>query len=123
MTEEFRFNNYARAVEVAPERRSRAPSPSDTDWYEWRVFMDEPPEKLDLVSHVEYRLHQTFVEPIRTVFDRNSHFALDSSGWGEFVIHITIYLKDGTESYAKYALDLSKPPPPDSVPVNPLAHL
>jgi len=83
--------------------------------------MDEPSERLDLVDHVEYRLHETFFEPIRVMRDRKSLFAVDSSGWGEFVINITIYLKTGAEAYVKYELDLSKPPPPPGEPIDPAA--
>jgi transcription initiation factor IIF auxiliary subunit len=110
VAKEFRFDNYARAIVVSPERRSRASA--DADWYEWRVFMAEPRERLDLVDHVEYRLHETFPDPIRLVSNRDSGFALDSSGWGEFLIVITISMKDGTEHYVQYQLDLNKPPPP-----------
>lgn len=98
---EFKFDNYARHVG----------SRGEYEWYEWKVFMDEPTEKLEKVSSVEYRLHETFPNPIRTVEDRSSRFALESSGWGEFRILITIYLKDETEEHTEYDLDLSKPWP------------
>ena len=99
----LKFNNYSRHVE----------SRGKYEWFEWQVFMDEPVEKLDKVRSVEYRLHETFPNPIRIVEDRNSGFALRSAGWGEFWIFITIYLKEGTEEHTKYYLDLSKPWPPD----------
>lgn len=100
---EFKFNNYSRHV------RSRG----EYEWFEWKVFMDEPEEKLEKVRSVEYRLHKTFPNPIRIVEDRNSRFALRSAGWGEFTIFITIYLEDGTEKHTKYDLDLRRPWPPD----------
>lgn len=97
----FKFDNYARHVG----------SRGDYEWFEWKIFMDEPAEKLEKVKSVEYRLHETFPNPIRNVEDQNSQFALESSGWGEFQIYITIYLKDGTEEHTKYYLDLEKPWP------------
>lgn len=114
MTEAFRFDNYSksRAVPLRDRLVPRSSTPAGAVWYEWRVFMSEPPERLELVDQVEYRLHYTFPDPIRVVTDRKSRFALDASGWGEFVIYITIYTKDGHEQFAEYALDLSKPPPP-----------
>jgi len=97
----FKFDNYSQHV----GRRG------NYEWFEWKVFMDEPPEKLTKVKSVEYRLHETFPNPIRVAEDRNSRFALRSSGWGEFWIFITIYLKDGAEEHTKYYLDLGKPWP------------
>lgn len=73
--------------------------------------MDEVPEKIDKVSSVEYRLHPTFPEPIKTVKNHNSRFALGSAGWGTFTINITVYLKDGTEVNTTYDLDFGKPWP------------
>jgi transcription initiation factor IIF auxiliary subunit len=99
----FRFDNYSR----------RVGSREKYEWFEWKVFMDEPAEKLGKVRSVEYRLHKTFPNPIRIVEDRNSRFALKSAGWGEFWIFITIYLNDGTEEHTKYYLDLRKPWPTD----------
>ena len=101
---EYRFDNYAKHVG----------SRGKYEWYRWKVFMVEPKEKEELkkIKRVEYRLHETFPNPIRIVEDRNDRFALRSAGWGEFDIFITIYLEDGTEEHAKYYLDLGKPWPP-----------
>lgn len=99
----FRFDNYSRQVGTR----------KDYKWFEWKVFMKEPPNKLDQVRSVEYRLHETFPNPIRVVEDRDSRFALRSAGWGEFTIFITIYLKDGKEEHTEYYLDLRKTWPPD----------
>jgi transcription initiation factor IIF auxiliary subunit len=98
----FRFDNYARHVG----------SREANEWYEWRVFMDEPPETLAKVSYVEYSLHPTFPNPFRTSYDAESRFAIESSGWGEFVIPIMVVLRDGIE-HTEYKLDLSKPWPAD----------
>ena len=103
--EEFKFNNYSRFV------RKRG----DYYWFVWKVFMDEPAEKTEKVESVEYRLHETFPNPIRTVEDRDSRFALKAMGWGEFMIFITVFLKDGTEVHTEYDLDLDKPWPDDDL--------
>jgi transcription initiation factor IIF auxiliary subunit len=91
----FKFYNYSLRTE-----RKR---------FKWKVFMDETAVKLAQVQSVEYRLHETFEKTIWTIEDRNSQFALEGDGWGEFTIYITIYLKDGTEEYTAYNLDLNKP--------------
>jgi len=98
----LKFNNYAK----------RVGSRGKYEWFEWWVFMDEPHDRIDKVKSVEYRLHDTFPNPIRVVEDQNSNFALISEGWGEFLIFITIYFKDGTEEHTKYYLDLGKSWPP-----------
>lgn len=100
---EFKFDNYSRHFG----------SRGDYQWFQWKVFMDEPEEKLEKVSSVEYRLHKTFPNPIRIVEDRSSKFTISSAGWGEFWIFITIYLNDGTEKHTKYYLDLGKPWSPE----------
>lgn len=100
---EFKFDNYSRHVG----------SRGEYEWFEWKLFMDEPVKNLDKVRSVEYRLHETFPNPIRIIEDQNSRFALRSAGWGEFWVFITIYLKDGTEKHTKYYLNLGNPWPPD----------
>ncbi len=103
LKEQFKFNNYSRRIGGSGEH----------DTYEWKLFMDESDEKLDRVNCVEYRLHETFPNPIRFVKDRTSRFALSLAGWGNFIVYITIYLNDGTEILDKYDLDLRKPWPLD----------
>ena len=98
---EFKFDNYSRHVG----------SRGQYDWFEWKVFVNEPDHKLDQISEIEYRLHETFPNPIRVVRDRKAQFALESSGWGEFTIFITIRLNNGEEVRTKYYLDLGKPWP------------
>ena len=78
------------------------------DWFKWRLFMDEPQARLDQVESVEYQLHETFPNPIRVVRDQDSGFALQSAGWGEFPIYITVHLKDGAEVHEEYDLDLAQ---------------
>ena len=68
--------------------------------------MSETPEKLELVDYVEYRLHDTFPDPVRVAEDATNKFALSSAGWGEFTIFITVYLKDGREVETTHYLKL-----------------
>ena len=74
--------------------------------------MDEPPETLEKVEEVEYRLHQTFPQPIQVVAE--PPFVLRSSGWGMFTIYITISLKDGSEEHAEHFLSLEDSWPVDA---------
>ncbi len=100
----FNFNNYSRIVGSRGKK----------NWFKWKVFMDEPGEKLDKIKSVEYRLHETFPNPVRVVDDRASKFSLTSAGWGTFQMYITIYLKDGVEEHTSYRLDLGKSWPSDA---------
>jgi TIR domain/YEATS family len=63
--------------------------------WDWAVWIEGPTEKLDEIDHVDYILHPTFPQPIRTVRERSTGFRLDSRGWGEFLIHVEIATKDG----------------------------
>ncbi len=96
----FKFGNTAKEVGV------RTFGKRETPWFEWTVFMSEPPEKLTMVDYVEYRLHDTFPNPIRTSDDEKTKFSLSSAGWGEFTIYITVYLKDGREVETTHYLRL-----------------
>jgi transcription initiation factor IIF auxiliary subunit len=100
----FRFDNYARHIG----------SRGEYAWFVWQVFMDEAPETLATVRSVEYRLHETFPDPIRTSEDREHRFAIELEGWGEFRILITVYLHDGGEERTEYHLDLKRPWPAEA---------
>jgi hypothetical protein len=64
-------------------------------WYSWSVWIDAKKDDLAKVLNVQYRLHPTFQDAIRTVDTRQNGFKLESSGWGEFNIHATLRLKGG----------------------------
>jgi transcription initiation factor IIF auxiliary subunit len=102
--DKFHFDNYAR-----PQGAKNG------NFFEWIVFMNEPQEVLEQVDMVEYRLHETFPNPIRVQTNVEENFALRASGWGTFMIYITVHLKDGSETQETYHLSFSKPwlPEPD----------
>ena len=83
----------------------------DRDYYHWRVFVDEPDDRLREIESVVYTLHPTFPEPTRTRTDPATKFALETSGWGEFNILVTVRYIDGRKETTQYWLDLSKPWP------------
>jgi len=96
-----KFNNYARP----------SGSQGGQTYYEWRVFVDEPPEVLKTIQQVDYQLHPTFPNPFRTSRDRAKNFELVTSGWGAFRILITVHYTNGSQAKTSYMLDLSKPWP------------
>lgn len=66
--------------------------------WDWTVFIKGNKKDLDNVERVEYTLHETFPEPVRTVRERGTDkmaFPLSTNGWGVFRIFIRIFLKSG----------------------------
>lgn len=94
MTNKINFTNYSMFVGKK----------YDDDYYDWCVFCDDKPEKVNTIKQVEYTLHPSFPNPIRTVDDKKSRFALYSSGWGIFRIRIQILFKDNSTKDQTYHL-------------------
>ena len=94
----IRFNNYARPASTLQGRT----------YYSWRVFVNEPIHVLTRISEVQYLLHPTFPNPFQVRTNPNDKFALDGSGWGQFMIQITIRFKDNSMETTSYYLDLTK---------------
>jgi hypothetical protein len=94
----IKIDNYARAYRKFDNRQ----------YYQWRVFVDEPADVLKEIAEVQYVLHPTFADPTQKRTDPSTKFALESTGWGEFVILITVRFTDGNIEKATYRLDLSK---------------
>jgi transcription initiation factor IIF auxiliary subunit len=74
--------------------------------YNWCVFVNGDKATLDRITKVRYQLHPTFPNPIRVNDDRNHRFALESNGWGEFALWITVTYADGTNENDSYWLKL-----------------
>lgn len=83
-------------------------------YYRWRVFVDESKSVLEDIEAVQYLLHPTFPDPLRIRTSKGEQFGLETTGWGEFTLSITVQYRDGTESKAFYRLDLSKDWPCES---------
>ncbi len=97
--EQVKFDNYSLKI--------------GKELFMWKVFIskDETDNKLKKVRNVEYKLPEFFPDPIRLVADRNTRFALNSTGREEFQIFITVFLEDNTKIPAKVRVDLNKPWP------------
>ncbi len=96
------FDNFAKKID---ER-------GKNNWYKWRVFAKEN-GILDKIDRIEYLLHPTFPDRKRVIKDRGNNFALESEGWGQFYIFITIWFKDGRKQEQRYWLSFKKEWPPD----------
>jgi transcription initiation factor IIF auxiliary subunit len=74
------------------------------------VSIDEPPPVIDSIRMVEYRLHESFVEPIRHNDDASSKFAEQFYTWGKFPVAVTVLFVDGLCETFQFNLDYSLPP-------------
>src|ERR1035438_10715162 len=68
------------------------------DWWSWSVWVDGPERDFDAVDLVEYTLHHTFRDPVRTVRTRHNGFKLENEGWGVFPIYARVCKKDKSRS-------------------------
>jgi hypothetical protein len=87
----------ARATQPVFTAANTAQPASDKRW-DWTVFILGTEEDLDRVRCVEYTLHPTFPNPVRTVCERGNGphaFPLSTNGWGTFRIQIRVLLKEG----------------------------
>ncbi|HYS57975.1 MAG TPA: pYEATS domain-containing protein [Burkholderiales bacterium] len=81
---------------VHSTRRDRKLDKAEYEYYRLRIWIDaDMPELLNPVSSVIYHLHPTFHDPVRTVSDQESQFALATACWGEFNMYAEITFKDG----------------------------
>jgi len=94
----IKFNNYSRAISTVQGR----------NYYNWRVFVDEPVQVLSQIAEVQYMLHPTFPNPFQVRSNPNDQFALENIGWGQFTIQIMIRFKDYSVETTSYYLDLTK---------------
>ncbi len=93
-----RINNYARSISAIQGR----------NYYNWRVFVDEPFQVLNQIAEVQYLLRPTFPNPLQVRSNPDDQFALESSGRGQFTIEITIKYKDQSTETTSYYLDLTR---------------
>lgn len=90
------FKNYSMFVE---EKQG-------SSWYDWCVFASGDTDTVNSIRQVKYFLHPTFPDPERLVTDKDSRFALFSSGWGSFTIGISVIFETGEMLETKHFLGL-----------------
>ena len=69
--------------------------PKNQRYWSWSVWLEGTQNELNDVQEVVWKLHPTFLHPIRRVTSRHNGFRLDSSGWGEFEITAEIHALNG----------------------------
>lgn len=63
-------------------------------WWEWGIQLTGPADELNQVRCVEYTLHKSFPNPVRTICDPSTHFQIKARGWGTFTIPVKVILKN-----------------------------
>lgn len=79
------------------------------DWWEWSVWLDGPEHELDEITSVEYTLHPSFRNAVRTVTDRSSKFRLKTAGWGIFTVYGKATHRNGAHTLLEHELELLYP--------------
>ena len=64
------------------------------NYYKWAVWIKALEGDLSEVERVEYLLHPTFPNRLRISSDASNGFRIESKGWGEFRIDISIIKKE-----------------------------
>ena len=76
---------------------------SDREW-RWTVFVEADDKTLSEIECVDYTLHPTFSDPVKTVCTRGNQFALTATGWGTFEVGVRIIFTDRTEQRLSHML-------------------
>ncbi|MCI0331062.1 MAG: hypothetical protein L0196_09000 [candidate division Zixibacteria bacterium] len=115
----FRFVATALvASTLTPHSQAQELSARNTSQYigngrwDWTVFINPSFRNLNDIDSVEYTLHPTFPNPVRTVRQIGNlryPFALSSKGWGVFDISIKVFLKNKTSRKLKHRLTFDQP--------------
>jgi len=80
--------------------------------WSWEAFLDDGGSgDLGNVDHVEYVLHPTFPDPVRTVKDPAGGFSLKTAGWGSFELKAFVYKTDGQKELLTHQVKLMAEPP------------
>jgi len=92
---------------VHTARRDRRLDQGDRQYFRVRIYLDaDDQQRLDWVSQVTYRLHDTVNHSVRTVTDRRSAFEVRTVLWGEFNVAAVVHFKDGHEVTLERYLNL-----------------
>lgn len=82
-------------------------SEAGNGYWNWTIFLQGSADSLAQVNCVEYTLHPTFPQPVRTVCEPGNGeypFGLPASGWGTFEVGVRIFLKNGQIREARHQL-------------------
>lgn len=96
--------NYTKEYKIGQSSKKDS---NRKDYYKWEVWIENGENDISEIDYVEYLLHSTFNNRLRKSTDASSSFKIESSGWGEFRVEITIAKKSGTTFQMAHWLKLS----------------
>src|SRR5262249_55194542 len=76
--------------------------------YAFCFYIDAANPELNDVSEVEYTLHPSFPDPVRSSNDKNHAFALQSEAGKSFTTHVRIFTKSRSTVRLQYQLVLQE---------------
>jgi transcription initiation factor IIF auxiliary subunit len=94
-----------------PERRIKFKKYNDDgrEYFHVGVWIDGSEEELSQVEKVDYVLHPTFKNRIRSSMSRNNGFSITFWAWGTFEIEVKIYKINGESEEFIYPLHFDLP--------------
>ena len=100
-------------AEISVDNRSsykgkRMLGDKEYDWWSWTIFVKADRAELEKIDCVEYTLHRTFRDPVRTVCDREDGFSLSMNGWGTFRVKVRVMFREGGEKTLYHRLYFSR---------------
>ena len=73
--------------------------------HKWKLYLKPIlPETCTLIDKVEFKLHESFINPKRAI--KSPPYEVEETGWGEFEILITIYFSTQEKVVIKHMLQL-----------------
>ena len=81
-------------------------SNTKSDYFNWDIWIEDGKKPITEIESVEYLLHPTFPNRLRSSSDVAAKFKLKSKGWGEFTIRVIIYEKSGKKIILNHWLTL-----------------
>lgn len=84
-------------------------SSSGREHYHIRIWLEGEELELDQVERVEYKLHESFKNHIRSSANRDNKFSVTIWTWGQFLIQATIYFKNGNTEERQFYLEYDLP--------------
>ncbi len=79
---------------------------SKKNYFDWEIWLEDGDKPISEIDSVEYLLHSTFINRLRTIKDPSTKFKLKLSGWGEFMIQVLVYEKSGEVVHLNHWLKL-----------------
>lgn len=97
------------AINKVIKDHESASRPVDGNRFTIEVSIKGSDEDLKKIDHVIYWLPSSFPNRIAVSADSANRFSKKMEVWGEFLIDITVFMKDNTEKKAELWIDLGLP--------------